>query len=72
MQRNKLMDVWAKLDDWREPRKISTASREYLEFIRQFERPAYSAQKPTSIKEVDNTLDEFIQKLKEGKIKSED
>ncbi|MEW6244340.1 MAG: hypothetical protein AB1497_08795 [Bacillota bacterium] len=53
-------DLWIKLPEWQKPRKVSTTSRDYLDFVRRCERGPYTATTPSEIMERPGSAEEVI------------
>ncbi len=49
-----------KLPDWKDAREVSTASRDYLEYIRVFERSSYMWTIPSEIREMEGTIEDAV------------
>lgn len=58
-----LRQIWVKLPGWEGSREVSTASREYLEYMREFERNSYTATRPTPIREEEGTISKLVEKI---------
>ena len=60
-----------KLPNWEDSRAVSTASGDYLEYIRTFERSSYMETIPSKIREVDGTIEDVIRSVfnKEGRVR---
>jgi len=65
--RDEVRNVWANMPEWGRVRQISTSDKSYLQFIREYERPAQVNWKPTEIKEIDISFDNFVAKIKKEK-----
>ncbi len=52
-----------RLPGWEDAREVSTASRDYLEYIRVFERSSYMWTIPSKIREVDGTIEDVVLKV---------
>lgn len=56
-----LTEMSIKLPEWDKPRKVKTNTREFLDFVRRFERNSYMETTPTEIREYEGTKEEVIQ-----------
>jgi len=50
-----------KLPEWKEPRKVKTNTKEFLDFVRRCERNYYMETTPTEIREYEGTREEVIE-----------
>lgn len=55
-----------KLPEWEDCREVDTTSREYLEFIRWWERGPYTVTRPSEIREAEGTIEEVVRKVWPG------
>lgn len=61
VQTHLLTEMSIKFPEWEKPRKIKTNTREFLDFVRRFERNDYMETTPTEIREYEGTREEVIQ-----------
>jgi len=61
IQMRSLTETWIKLPEWKEPRKVMTNTKDYLEYMRLFERNIYMETTPTEIRKYEGTREEVIE-----------
>jgi len=63
VKRDSPTQITIHLPGWRKPRKISTTDKDYLEYVRLYERNSYMRTSPTEIKEMVGSAKEVIKKV---------
>jgi len=55
--------IFINFPGWKNPRKVLTTDKQYLEFIRLYERSSYMRTRPTEIKEIAGSAKEVIKRV---------
>lgn len=61
IQMHLLTETSIKLPEWEKPKKVMTNTKDFLEFVRRFERNYYMETTPTEIREYEGTREEVVQ-----------